>query len=91
MKEDKETRAPNICNMTKWSNHVTRWIISEVVTIKDNIKTRATVVERVIMLAQHLEKLNNFNGVKEVLAGLQSSAVYRLKKTREVIQEPPTA
>lgn len=42
------------------------------------------MIERIIVLAQQLEKLNNFNGVKEVLAGLQSSAVYRLKKTREV-------
>lgn len=25
MKDDKEKRAPNICNMTKWSNHVGFW------------------------------------------------------------------
>ena len=83
LKADKETRAPNICRMTAWSNHVTRWIVSEIVSVKDDMKKRALVIERVIMLAQHLEKLNNFNGVKEVLAGLQSSAVWRLKKTRE--------
>ena len=29
--------------------------------------------------------MNNFNGVKEVLAALQSSSVYRLKKTKEAI------
>ena len=63
---------------------MTRWIISEIVILKD-VRTRAAMVERIITLAQHLEKMNNFNGVKEVLAGLQSSAVYRLKKTKEAV------
>ncbi|KAI3633678.1 hypothetical protein MIR68_008625 [Amoeboaphelidium protococcarum] len=85
MKADKEIKAPNICNMTKWSNHITRWVVTEIISIKDSPKTRAVIFERMIMIAQHLEKMNNFNGVKEVLAGLQSSAVYRLKKTREAV------
>lgn len=85
MKDDREVRAPNICNMTKWSNHITRWTVTEIVTVKDSVKNRAMIFERFIMLAQHLEKMNNFNGVKEVLAGLQSSAVHRLKRTREAI------
>jgi methionine synthase II (cobalamin-independent) len=88
MKADKEVLAPNICNMTKWSNHVTRWTVSEIVSVKDNVKSRAVIVERFIMLAQHLEKMNNFNGVKEILAGLQSSSVHRLKRTREVSLVP---
>lgn len=83
MKEDKEIKAPNICAMTKWSNHVTRWVVSEIVSVKD-LKPRAAMFERFIMLAHNLEKLNNFNGVKEILAGLQSSSIYRLKKTKEV-------
>jgi hypothetical protein len=85
MKPGKEKRAPNICNMTRWCNHITRWVISEIVTIKESLKSRAHIIERVIMLAQNLEKLNNFNGVKNVLAGLQSSAVYRLRHTREAV------
>lgn len=84
MRENKETKAPNIVNMTKWSNHITRWVVSEIVSVKD-LKGRALVMERFVMVAQQLEKLNNFNGVKEILAGLQSSAVYRLKKTREAV------
>nr|KAJ3420617.1 hypothetical protein HK105_005467 [Polyrhizophydium stewartii] len=85
MKDDKETRAPNIIRMVRWSNHVVHWLVSEIVAVKDNIKQRAAMMEKIIMVAQHLEKLNNFNGVKEVLAALQSSAVYRLKKTKELI------
>lgn len=65
---------------------VTRWIVSEIVTVKDSIKSRALIYERVVSVAQNLEKMNNLNGVKEVLAALQSSSVYRLKKTREVVE-----
>ncbi|KAI8910301.1 ras guanine nucleotide exchange factor domain-containing protein [Gorgonomyces haynaldii] len=85
MKEDKEVLAPNIIRMVRWSNHVVEWLVTEIVTIRDNIKARALMMEKIIQMAQHLEKLNNFNGVKEVLAAMQSSPVYRLKKTKETM------
>ncbi|KAJ1558630.1 hypothetical protein HK096_008696 [Nowakowskiella sp. JEL0078] len=85
MKDDKEIKAPNIMRMSRWTNHVIHWLISEIVSIKDNLKLRAQVYEKIVMLASYLEKLNNFNGVKEVLAALQSSSVYRLKKTKELV------
>lgn len=84
MKDDKEVRAPNIIKMVRWSNHVIQWLVTEIVSLKDNIKARASMMERIITIAKHCNTLNNFNGVKEILAALQSSAVYRLKKTREV-------
>lgn len=84
MKADKEQRAPNICRMTRWTNHVTRWIVTEIVTVKESARARALVVERMVQIAEHCEKLKNFNGCKELMAGLQSSAVFRLKRTREV-------
>lgn len=33
-------------------------------------------------LTQHLDKLRNYNGVKEFVAALQSAPVFRLKKTK---------
>lgn len=85
MKKDKETKAPNICRMTKWSNHVARWIVTEIISVTDNVKTRAAIFERFVQIAHQMERLNNFNGVKEILAGLQASAVHRLRKTREAV------
>ncbi len=49
MKEDKETRAPNILKMAHWSNHVIHWLISEVVGQKD-LKKRINAYEKVIQI-----------------------------------------
>ncbi|RKP01474.1 hypothetical protein CXG81DRAFT_11930 [Caulochytrium protostelioides] len=85
MKPDKEERAPNLLRMTKWSNHVVHWLVSEIVAVRDGHKARAAVFERIVHLAQHLCKLHNYNGAKEVMAALQTAAVYRLKKTKEAV------
>ncbi|KAI8999981.1 ras guanine nucleotide exchange factor domain-containing protein [Gaertneriomyces semiglobifer] len=85
MKASKENDAPNILRMTRWSNHVVKWVVSEIVGVRDSVKARASVMERVILFAQALEKLQNFNAVKEVLAALSTSAVYRLKKTKALL------
>ncbi len=60
------------------------WLISEIVSVKESHKARAQLIEKIILLGQALEKLNNYNGVKEIQAAMQSSSVYRLKKTKEV-------
>ncbi|KAJ3390817.1 Kinesin-like protein kif22 [Lobulomyces angularis] len=85
MKPDKDLKSPNIMKMVKWSNHVVNWIISEIVSVKDSTKSRAIVFEKVVMIAYHLDKLKNYNGLKEFIAALQSSSVYRLKKTKESV------
>lgn len=84
MKKDKELKAPNIVLMTQLSNHVVKWVISEILE-QSSLKNRVIVFEKFIQIAYHSDKLNNFNAVKEILAGLQSSSVHRLKKTREAI------
>ncbi|KAI9138851.1 ras guanine nucleotide exchange factor domain-containing protein [Paraphysoderma sedebokerense] len=84
MKEDKTVKAPNILKMSAWSNHVVHWVVSEIVQNKDT-KSRAALFEKFIQVAYQLEKMNNFNGEKEVLAGLQSSSLYRLKKTKGLV------
>ncbi|KAJ3321217.1 hypothetical protein HDU76_000130 [Blyttiomyces sp. JEL0837] len=88
MKDDKYERSPYIIRMIQWSNHIVNWLVTEIVSVKDVTKLRVTTFERIITVAQQLEKLNNFNGIKEVLAALQSSSVYRLKKTKEPLIFP---
>ncbi|KAJ3240011.1 hypothetical protein HDU78_002538 [Chytriomyces hyalinus] len=85
MKDNKDVKSPNITKMVQWSNHCIQWIASEILSVKDNMKLRAQVFERIISLGHQLEKLNNFNGVREVLAAIESSAIYRLKKTKGII------
>lgn len=87
MKEDKRKRASNICRFTDWSNHVIKWIITEVVTVRQDVKARAAVFERCVAIASSLHELKNFNGLKEVLAALDSSPIFRLKKTRESVSD----
>lgn len=56
MKDDKEIRAPNIIRMVRWSNHVIQWLVTEIVTLKDNIKQRAAMMERIIQTAKVSQK-----------------------------------
>lgn len=52
MKDDKEQKAPNIIKMVRWSNHVIHWLVTEIVTIKDNVKQRALMMEKIIAIGQ---------------------------------------
>jgi hypothetical protein len=83
MKDAKETSAANICAMTSWSNHVVRWIETEIVSCQD-LKARAQILERFVLIGHYFDKFNNLNGVQEVMAALSGAAVHRLHKTKEV-------
>lgn len=83
-KSDKETRAPGILAMISSFNHVTYWISTEIISQQD-LKTRATVITRFICVAQKCLELNNFNGLMEIIAALQNSAIHRLYNTWEII------
>lgn len=67
--------------MIKRFNDVSSWVTTEIVNQTENLKNRIAMIEKFIQIAQQFLELNNFNGVMEVLAGLQSAAVHRLKKT----------
>jgi len=80
-KKNKQELAPNVVSMIKRFNDVSSWVTTEILKQADNLKNRTTMIEKFIQIAQQFLELNNFNGVMEVLAGLQSAAVHRLKKT----------
>lgn len=76
----KETRAPNVLAMIRRFNTVGLWVTSEIVTPTEP-KARAITLSRFIAVADFLRGHHNFNGVMEILAGLQHPAVLRLKRT----------
>ncbi len=82
-KKDKETKAPNILGMILRFNKVSMWVKNTIVTT-ENLKSRTEAVVKFIEVAERLRAMNNFNGIMEILAGLRSAAVHRLKKTWEV-------
>ncbi|KAH3759022.1 Ras guanine nucleotide exchange factor A [Pelomyxa schiedti] len=72
--------APNTVKYISFSNHVSKWIVSEIVTTEPASK-RTAVIERFIEIAQHCFTFSNFNSCFEVMLGLQKSPVSRLKKS----------
>lgn len=83
-KADKDLRSPGILSMIASFNHITYWISSEILSQPD-VKTRALVITRFICVAQKCLELNNFNGLMEIIAALNNSAIHRLYNTWELI------
>lgn len=85
-KPDKETRSPGIIAMINMFNHISKWVSSEIV-LQQDIKQRAIVITRFICVAQKCLEYNNINGVMEIVASLQNSAIHRLYNTWELIPQ----
>jgi hypothetical protein len=79
-KEGKETNSPNIVHMIKTSNMISLWVATEIVTTPI-IRDRLMKIMKFIKAAVYCRKLNNYNNVMDIYAGLNISCVYRLKKT----------
>jgi len=62
-------------------NTVSSWVATEVVRQTTNAKQRAATLKYFICVAKQCKKLNNFNTLLEITAGLNLAAVRRLKKT----------
>jgi len=79
---ERQTRAPNIYTIITRFNRISNWVSSEIVS-EGKLKQRVGLLRYFIKLARKCLKLNNFNAVMEINAGLLSNSVYRLKKTWE--------
>jgi RasGEF domain/RasGEF N-terminal motif len=77
---ERKERAPNISGMIDGFNQVSGWVTDRIVS-SAALSERVATLRKMIELAEHLRALNNFNGIMEVLAGINNSAVRRLKKT----------
>lgn len=80
IKNEKETKSPNILIMVNRFNEVSQWVATEICRV-DNLKNRVKIMQKFIEIACKLRALNNFNGCVEIVSGLNCSSVSRLKNT----------
>lgn len=76
--------SPNIREMIRVSNFIVNWISTEIVD-NEGSKNRATYIKYFIAVGEKMKLLNNFDGLKSVVCGLQASGVRRLRKSWELI------
>jgi hypothetical protein len=66
--------------MVNWFNNMSRWSCSEIVRL-DTPQERGYLIEKMIDVAVHLNELKNYNALMELLSGLNTAAISRLKET----------
>lgn len=81
---EKEKKAPHIVKMIRASNERTNWTIWEILSRKE-LNERGIAINHLISIADYSLKLQNFNAVMEIYAGLQSVAIHRLKNTWDLL------
>lgn len=66
-------------------NHVAKWV-QNMILIRDKAKHRAPCLEKFMIIAHKLRKLNNYNGLGAVVAGLQNANIARLHATMQGVR-----
>lgn len=79
-KQRRDTAAPTLMWVFRHFNSVSRWIVDALLSERE-ARRRARVMRRVLLLAMHLLAMNNYNGLMEVMSGINSTAVDRLWAT----------
>lgn len=74
--------SPNLTKLINLSNKFTYWYAKCIVDTL-NIEERVAVVLRILDIAEYFYEMNNFSGLKEIYASLETSSVIRLETTRE--------
>jgi len=77
-------RAKNVLALVARSTALTMWVAS-VILWQETLRGRVRAYTKMVNIAQHMLQLNNFNSLMAILAGINTSAIYRLKFTREQI------
>ncbi|ORX86461.1 ras GEF [Anaeromyces robustus] len=77
---------PNVTRMINHTNQLTTWVASCILN-SENLKERENTLKYFTILANECYKINNFNGVTAIVAGLSMGPVYRLHNTWRLFQE----
>jgi RasGEF domain/RasGEF N-terminal motif len=74
----------NVQRMIDHFNHIARWV-SNFVILRDKPKHRSFMLEKMMKIARELRKMNNYNSLGALIAGINNSSVVRLSATRDLI------
>ncbi|GAM23651.1 hypothetical protein SAMD00019534_068260 [Acytostelium subglobosum LB1] len=85
-KQHATKHSPTILKMINRFNELSLWVV-KLILEPDRLKTRAKRIERIIKIAEKLRQHNNFNSLMSLLAGLNNSAVLRLKHSRSMVSK----
>ncbi|BFU23834.1 Ras guanine nucleotide exchange factor, putative [Entamoeba histolytica HM-3:IMSS] len=84
-KKDKYERCPRLCEFLEHFNAVTNWVSYSILQESD-INARANLISKFIDVAKIMYEQMNFTGFFEFYSGLNSSAISRLTKTWELVE-----
>jgi hypothetical protein len=79
----------NVTRMTDHFNHVA-YLVTNYILVRDKPKHRALMLEKWMRIARQVRKLNNYNALGAIIAGIKGSAVHRLLATRDLVPQTTT-
>ncbi|KAJ3427944.1 guanine nucleotide exchange factor [Anaeramoeba flamelloides] len=85
-KEKTKHRSPNVLALIQRFNSLSGWVTSTILLF-NKIRKRSKLINKFIKVAEHMKNLNNFNGLMAIIAGLDNSAIFRLKHTWDEVSK----
>lgn len=84
-KRNKETTSPNLLRFIRRFNEFSVWVQKSILS-PPSAKKRASVVDSFVKMGVTFQKLNNFNGIMQIVSAMEGAAVHRLQKTFEKVR-----
>merc|ERR1711933_276514 len=82
----KDESSPNLVNMIKQFDNVTRFVQIEILQEK-SVNSRCCAITRIIKMGQRFRELNNYNSLSAVYNALNSPPIQRLKMEWKEVSE----
>ncbi|CAJ0917345.1 1483_t:CDS:2 [Entrophospora sp. SA101] len=83
-KEEGGDLAVNIKAMILNSNQTIIWV-QKMILSQSEVRKRCSIIKHFIYIADKCKQLNNFNTLMSIVSGLNSSPIYRLRRTWETV------